>query len=417
MISGWKTELTNNSTASINSSKYLYGSNVLELKKTSNGIAKVYQEISVEEGKTYIVSGYIHNEENSGNGAYIVAVGTDGTITHLSNSNNIKDTKNFVRYEYKFIANFSGKTKIYLVNESTGKAYFDNIQVNTNYVDTRYNYLENSSFEIDTLNDFYNNNEVIGWEFNGGCELIDSHSNNNSSRIFNENCGSKYVKLSNNSTILQTINTPGSEGDIFVFGGYCFYENYTGNVTVSLKFITENGEHEKIFTFDENDVNANYMMNKFVAPENYIAVSIEISNNSETSYAIVDNFAIYKEGYGINITYNEDGYVTEEYNETTDSKTNYEYNEDGNIIKITTNNDETNFEYENGYLNTISHQNIITSINTNSNGNIEDVTIVGKKENGELEEIEYYYGSTDDTDDGLYPKTETDLFGNINYRF
>lgn len=107
-ISGWKTELTNNSQASINTSIYLYGSKVLELKKTSSGTAKVYQEISVEAGKTYIVTGYIHNE-NSGTGAYIDVVGIDGTITYLSSSNNVKDTKNFVRYEYKFTANFSGK--------------------------------------------------------------------------------------------------------------------------------------------------------------------------------------------------------------------------------------------------------------------------------------------------------------------
>lgn len=413
-ISGWKTELTNNSTASIDTSIYLYGSKVLELKKTSSGTAKVYQEISVEEGQTYIVSGYIHNKNNTGNGAYIEVVGTDGTITYQSSSNNVKNTTNFVRFEYKFIANFSGKAKVYLVNSSTGKAYFDNIQVNTNYVDTRYNYLENSSFEVDTLADFYNNNEIYGWEFYNGCELIDVNFYDDTSLdVFNENCGSKYVKLFNNNSIYQIIHTPGLKDDIFVFGGYCFYENYTGNVTVSFKFITENGENEKVFVFDENDINATYMMNKFKAPEDYIAISIEIKNNSETSYAVVDNFAIYKEGYGINLTYNDDGYVTEENNEITGSTTGYEYDNDGNIIQIATDNDQTSLEYENGYLNTIENQNIVTTINTNENGNIEDITAVGKSENGDEEEIGYFYGSTDDTDDGLYPKTETDVFGKV----
>ncbi|MFR7880369.1 MAG: hypothetical protein ACLU5J_01980 [Christensenellales bacterium] len=154
-------------------------------------------------------------------------------------------------------------------------------------------------------------------------------------------CGSKYVKLFNNNSIYQIIHTPGLKDDIFVFGGYCFYENYTGNVTVSFKFITENGENEKVFVFDENDINATYMMNKFKAPEDYIAISIEIKNNSETSYAVVDNFAIYKEGYGINLTYNDDGYVTEENNEITGSTTGYEYDNDGNIIQIATDNDQT----------------------------------------------------------------------------
>ena len=44
-----------------------------------------------------------------------------------------------------------------MVNESTGHSYFDQIQVNTNYVDTRYNYLENSSFEKTT--------SAVGYEF------------------------------------------------------------------------------------------------------------------------------------------------------------------------------------------------------------------------------------------------------------
>ena len=407
-ISGWKTELTNNSKASINTSIYLYGSKVLELKKTSNGTAKVYQEISVEAGKTYIVTGYIHNE-NSGTGAYIDVVGTDGTISYLSSSNNVKDTKNFVRYEYKFTANFSGKAKVYLVNASTGKAYFDNIQVNTNYVDTRYNYLENSSFEVDTLSDFYNNNEIYGWEFYNGCELIDVNFYNDASLdVFNNNCGNKYVKLFNNDSIYQIIHTPGLKDDIFVFGGYCFYENYTGNVTVSFKFITENGENEKVFVFDENDINATYMMNKFKAPEDYISISIEIKNNSETSYAVVDNFAIYKEGYGINLTYNDDGYVTEEYNEVTDTTTGYEYDNDGNITKIATDNDKADLTYDNGNLNEIKYQNITMSINSDENGNISDMSAVGDNE-----EIEYYYSSTDYTNDGLYPITEKDVFGNI----
>lgn len=412
-ISGWKTELTNNSKASINTSIYLYGSKVLELKKTLNGTAKVYQEISVEAGKTYIVTGYIHNE-NSGTGAYIDVVGTDGTITYLSSSSNVKNTTNFVRYEYKFTSNFNGKAKVYLVNASNGEAYFDNIQVNSNYVDTRYNYLENSSFEVDTLSDFYNNNEIYGWEFYNGSELIDvNFYENDSLDIFNDNCGNKYVKLFNNDSIYQVINTPGLKGDTFVFGGYCFYENYTGNVTVTFNIITENGGLSKTFTFDENDINATYMMNKLTAEEDYLAISIEIKNNSETSYAVVDNFAIYKEGYGINLTYNDDGYVTEEYNEVTDTTTGYEYDNDGNITKIATDNDSTDLGYENGYLNRIENQNIVTTINTNENGNIEDITVVGKDENGDEEEIGYFYVDPDDTNDGLYPKTETDVFGNV----
>lgn len=43
----------------------------------------------------------------------------------------------------------------------------------------------------------------------------------------------------------------------------------------------------------------------------------------------------------------------------------------------------------NNYLNTIEIQNIVTTINTDSNGNIEDITSTG-----ENQEIGYFYGST-----------------------
>ena len=410
---GWEIEVTNNSTAKIDNSIFLYGSRVLELNKKTNGTSQVYQEITVEEGKTYIVTGYIHNKQADGEGAYIEAVGSNCIITYLSSSNKVKNTENFVRYEYKFIANQSGKVKIYLINDSVGEAYFDNIQVNTNYVDTRYNYLTNSSFEDDTMYDWISNGNIFGWEFNNGCEFVDTSNLNDESRIiFNENCGNKYINLYYNSSISQTIYTPGQKGDTFVFGGYCFYENYTGHVTVKLEIIGESGNKSKIFTFDENDINATYMMNSVTADEDYVGILVEITNNSNTSTAALDNFAIYKEGYGINLFYNDNGELVTEYNEIDDSTTNYQYDLNGNITQILTNNDEVNLTYLDNYLNTIEHQNIVITIKTDELGNITNVQAVGINENQE-EEIQYDFGSTTMTADRLYPNTETDIFGNV----
>lgn len=75
--------------------------------------------------------------------AYINVTPISGTFSNISSSQYIKSTTDFVRFEYKFTSNYTGCAKLYLVNESTGHSYFDQIQVNTNYVDTRYNYLEN----------------------------------------------------------------------------------------------------------------------------------------------------------------------------------------------------------------------------------------------------------------------------------
>ena len=175
----------------LNSNIYLYGSRVLEINKTTNGTAKAYQEIAVEEGKTYIVTGFIQNKKDSGNGAYIEAVADNDLITYLDSSNKVKNSPNFVKYEYKFTANESGKVKIYLENE--------------------------------TVSEWLSDGTIFGWNFNNGCDFI--QVNDESLRVFNENCGNKYLELFYNSSLTQTINTPGSAGDTFVFGGYCFYDD------------------------------------------------------------------------------------------------------------------------------------------------------------------------------------------------
>lgn len=56
--------------------------------------------------------------------------------------------------------------------------------------------------------------KFMDWEFYNGCELIDVNFYDDASLdVFNENCGSKYVKLFNNNSIYQIIHTPGLKDD------------------------------------------------------------------------------------------------------------------------------------------------------------------------------------------------------------
>ena len=203
-----------------------------------------------------------------------------------------------------------------------------------------------------------------------------------------------------------------------MFGGYALYENYTGNVTVRLTLVKENGFETNVFTFENSDINASYMMARITATEAYHSINIEITNNSSSSYACIDNLAVYKEGYGIIITYNDEGYKEEEYNEVTDELSEYEYDVDGKLITInktssssSTNSktDTTNISYDNkGNISSITNKNIVSSYTTDSDGNITKIETETSDN-----EMKYYYGSTTYTPDGLYPKTEKDVFGNI----
>ena len=94
-IYGWAANITNGSSASIETDSYLYGSKVLKLYKSTSGIAQVYQDIDVKNGTEYIVTGYIKNVNNNGTGAYIDISGINGTITTIQKSGNIKNSKDF----------------------------------------------------------------------------------------------------------------------------------------------------------------------------------------------------------------------------------------------------------------------------------------------------------------------------------
>ncbi len=290
-VYSWTSSLSNNSNATINTSEYLFGSKVLEIDNKVNS-SFVYQDVYVESGKTYILSGYIKNT-NLTNGAYIDVSSIDASITNIEKNNYIVNEQDFVRYECKFNTTTSGFIRIKLVNSSIGKAYFDNIQLNTNYVDTRYNYLSNSSFE----------NGMSGWTGENIYLNINDY--------FNEECHNQSLKLDINGTVSQTISIIGEAGDTFVFGGYSFFQNYTGKVKVKLILFNELGIESKEFIFDDNDINSTYMMNKLTATTDYYQIRLEITNLSNSSVAYIDNMAIYKEGYGINVTYNEEGLIEE----------------------------------------------------------------------------------------------------------
>ena len=101
-IYGWNVE--SNTIAYIDNNNYLYGSRVLKVK-TTDDLGEVTQEIDVEEGKTYVVYGYIKNSSSSD--TYITVEGIDGNITVINSQSPIRNSNNFLRYEYKFVSNYT----------------------------------------------------------------------------------------------------------------------------------------------------------------------------------------------------------------------------------------------------------------------------------------------------------------------
>ena len=402
-INSWIKDVSGTSTAKVESSLMLYGSKVLEIdKKSVNDTARVYQEIPVENGKQYVIKGYIKNTNTTGDGAYIeaTAVGS-GSLTPLGTIGYVKGSTDFKYCEYKFVANYDGVARIFLTNTSVGKAYFDQISVNTNYTDTRYNYLENASFE-----------KNISSEWNtSSVSLVDNDSFINNID-FGKRAGEKSLLIGPAGYATQEIEIMGNANDSFVFGAYGLYENYMGDCTVSLTvhYLTNPLSTQTVsFKFDSKNPNEQYLMHKLVAEHDYYKLTINICNNSFTK-TWVDNVALYKEGYGINITHSDYGYVEEIFNEITGKTTQIAYDENNNVETITTDNDVVNYGYENytNFLNYVESKNITTVFNLDQDGNIEDMNSTGAGS-----EILANYSSTTYTADGIFPATDTDVYGNV----
>ncbi|MDD4070396.1 MAG: hypothetical protein PHF05_08120, partial [Candidatus Izemoplasmatales bacterium] len=258
---------------------YLYGKRALCITSSSTSGASSYQNLKVKAGRTYTVTGYIKNENDSGEGAYIDV--TSNYITIDSRSESIKDSDNYHLYSLTFTANSDATVTLRLWNKSIGNAYFDAIQVNDSSVNTRYNYLQNSSFEYSS-----------GW--NNSPDYINND-------VFDISLmGDKCAKI-RNKTITQTIDISGEAGDVLIFGGFAYLENVNarGKIRLKIKYQDETEVFE--FTYDPSDANIQYLMKKAEAEYDYTQITLEIENSSTYDYLYLDNLAIYIEGYGLEI--------------------------------------------------------------------------------------------------------------------
>src|SRR5690606_37222085 len=129
----------------------------------------------------------------------------------------------------------------------------------------------------------------------------------------NDIFGDSIARIRGNP-ITQTVNVGGSAGDGYVFGGFAIdsYQYYQAKLTLIFNY-TDGSKGENEIFFDANDMNLGYLVNKAEALKDYSSITFKIeakatySYYSVKEYIYVDNLALYKEGYGIYLEYNEEG--------------------------------------------------------------------------------------------------------------
>src|SRR5690554_350264 len=278
------------------------------------------------------------------------------------------------------------------------------IQMNMDTIDLRNNYLNNSSFE----------NGSLSW-INSANYIAD-----NDSDIFDANMmGNKYLKLKNGS-VSQEVYVNGNKDDVFVYGASALFNNDIARGIINLTFNYIDGTVGSYeFSFDYSDKNIQYLMRKAKAIKDYSKITITITNTTHNKDVFIDNIALYKEGYGLQLTYNEDGDIEVAINEITKTNTEYEY-EDGFIKTIKEDNIKTEVKRVDNtkWINYVVTNNIIQSFSYDVNGNLEELSLASKKidpsdPNKYIPDIYLNSTSTIYTADKLYIDQKTDEYGRV----
>lgn len=398
------TNASSGGTASIikDISTSLYGPRVLRLNKPQTiNSAKVTQNIKVKQGKTYVVSGYIKNENSTGIGAYIDVTSSFITINQGNRSQSVKGSKNYTYYKIEFTANSNTNVTISLINDSVGEAFFDMIQVNDNTIDTRYNFIENASFE----------NGTTAWLGLDSFELVQNVSG--TTLFDNTIMGETAAKFTNQ--ISQTINVSGNAGDIFVFGGSMYVDNIVANCSISLTFNYSSSAAQTI-TYDSNDPNIQYKMYKAVAEQSYTSITFRVTNNSTREYITIDNMALYKEGYGASISYTDTGKTSSTFNEITNSLIEYEYDDTtDNLTNVRESNVSNDLTYQSGkdWISSVATNNVTQNYKRDENGYIIELALTIPDPTNPNLKIYQFAKSTEYTPDKLYIKKEVNEFNQV----
>ncbi|QVK19273.1 hypothetical protein KHQ81_06130 [Mycoplasmatota bacterium] len=282
------------------------------------------QTVVLDQG-TYTVSGYINSDYDSigGVGAYIDVEGASskGTIYEIQGSGK------WEKYKLQFsVEKDDTNITIVLKNKvGIGKAYFDQIQIDEGFINQRFNYFENSSFE----------NSLSGWS-NNGASLV----SNNTSGIYNKVLKDKSVKLTSYGTrkyIKQNITGITTNANEVIFGGW-FKGDIPHNTNEEVQIILNYRAPDGSLNAATYDINKNinewqYLMFKFNPYLYGTLLSVEVSYKGYSNL-YVDNMQLYIEEFG----------------------SSYSYNNDGNIININHPgiNNDTSFIYESSNKNDIS---------------------------------------------------------------
>ena len=289
--------------------KYL-GTRSMKVNKTNtdgNMCVKMnYDKLVI--GKTYTLSAYIR--------------GTGSTYTYATVSlggkwfdgEKVTPGSEWVRIFTTFTATATSATLYFITMGGPGTIWIDCAQLEEGTVPNRYNLIRNSDFSQNdsgvptfwTANGVNTSEDAIVTDADA---LHPTFLTNNRMRLYGE--------PQTNKGIYQDLPLSGSQGDVYVAGGWAKgFSRPIGedkrHFGIRVAFKNGSGAYEngEILNWNEEWTDWQYVSGAVIAPCAYTGIRFNVDYEKNVNYADFDGMTLYKEEFGNTFTYDDDGNVT-----------------------------------------------------------------------------------------------------------
>ncbi|HIU14971.1 MAG TPA: DNRLRE domain-containing protein, partial [Candidatus Ventricola intestinavium] len=278
-------------------------------KTTDVGNACVYQNYTnLTVGKTYTFSGYIR----SSGSVYTYATVSCGS--QWFDGEKVTPGSEWTRIFTTFTAAAASATLYFITMGGPGTVWIDCAQLEEGAVPNRYNLLRNGDFSQNS------SGVPLFWTANGyntSSDAIVTGEDPLHPTFLTPNRMRLYGDPQANKGIYQDLPISGSQGDVFVAGGWAKgfsrpigQEPRRFGLRVAFKNSAGTLVDSDILHWNEEWTDWQYLSGAVIAPCAYTGIRFNVDYEKNVNYADFDGLTLYKEEFGNTFAYDEDGNVT-----------------------------------------------------------------------------------------------------------
>ncbi len=324
--------------------KYI-GNNSLNVYKNDNvGSRYVDQNVWLQKGKTYTFSAYVKTANISnimGKGAHLVVYYKDKTGTYIPvRSKFLTGNNEWTRLETTFTLP-SDSTDNFVIarcelQEESGNAYYDALQLEEGTVANRYNLIENADMSGGAkIPDYWYDTMNGGATTSEASDTRLTIDDSNHPPYLDGHVFKLTGRQGKDTRIHQEIKISGKAGDTFVVSGWAKGAAVPhGTFAIQPAFIIPGGAQWETISFNRDSKNWQYANGVIKAKSDFSEIHLYLTYSNNANEVMFDGIQVYKEEFGETYQYDSKGNLVSAV-DLNKQNSKFEYNGNNNLIQAT----------------------------------------------------------------------------------